>query len=208
MFGWKTIQFWESGKDKMLSKTAQEEQHQDTILAFKWPSSCWTNKLLQKNYIKVFYGQLRETGTPILKLLNIAILQTTCTKHCLRLLGPLYSKIFYLKTKLVQWIIKIILPLHTDKEKIDAVSIDWWIDGRQVRLNCRRPSLHTKLKKCRVPGITVLCKKWKLPFYAKTRVGRGHDKSHLNTLFFPKINTLLEFILTGNVEMSNESYTA
>ena len=30
MFGWKTIQFWESGKDKMLSKIAQEEQHQDT----------------------------------------------------------------------------------------------------------------------------------------------------------------------------------
>ena len=49
MFGWKTIQFWESGKDKMLSKTAQEEQQQDTILAFKWPYSCWTNKLLQKN---------------------------------------------------------------------------------------------------------------------------------------------------------------
>ena len=47
MFGWKTIQFWESSKDKMLSKTAQEEQQQDAILAFKWPSSCWTNKLLQ-----------------------------------------------------------------------------------------------------------------------------------------------------------------
>ena len=64
MFGWKTIQFWESGKDKMLSKTAQEEQQQDTILAFKWPYSYWTNKLLQKNLNVVFHGQLQETGTP------------------------------------------------------------------------------------------------------------------------------------------------
>ena len=62
MFGWKTIQFWESGKEKMLSKTAQEEQQQDTILGFKWLSSCSTNKLLKKKLnVKSFmvnYGKL------------------------------------------------------------------------------------------------------------------------------------------------------
>lgn len=67
---------------------------------------------------KVFHGQLRETSTSILQ----------ATKHCLRLLGPLSSKIFYLKTKLVQWIIKIILPLYTGEEKIDAASIDKFTD--------------------------------------------------------------------------------
>ena len=87
MFGWKTIQFWESGKEKMLSKTAQEEQQQDTILGFKWLSSCWTNKLLQKKLnVKSFivnYGKLVLQSWNY--HLNIAILQTTCTKHFLRL---------------------------------------------------------------------------------------------------------------------------